>query len=156
MTTTNDSAPVDVRDDPARTAPPTPIPLRREPAAELDLPQGESARYLKNIAYAVPVELAAQVEYAAGQVTSKTLVQNPAVGITLFAMAAGEGISAHKSTGDAFVTALEGRGRITIDNESCELKQGQSIVMPAGHPHAVSALEDFKMLLVVVFPFKQN
>lgn len=156
MTTTHDGVPADVRDDPAQTVPPTPILLQQEPASELDLPQGAGVQYLKNIAYAAPVELAAQVEYAAGQVTSKTLVQNPAVGITLFAMAAGEGISAHKSTGDAFVTALEGRGQITIDNESCELKQGQSIVMPAGHPHAVSALTDFKMLLVVVFPPKQN
>ena len=99
---------------------------------------------------------AGQVEYAAGQVTSKTLVQNPWVGVTLFAMTKGEGISAHKSSGDAFVTALEGRGEITIDNDTFELKAGQSIVMPAGHPHAVSALDDFKMLLVVGFPEKKN
>lgn len=110
--------------------------------------------YLKNIAYGEPVELAAQVAYAPGQVTSKTLVQNPGVGITLFAMAAGEGISAHKSSGDAFVTALEGRAEITIDNDTFSLEKGQSIVMPAGHPHAVNAPENFKMLLVVVFPQK--
>lgn len=149
-----DDIPQAVKNDPAQTVPPTPILLQQEPAGELLLPQGP--KHLKNIDYAKPVDLAGQVDYAPGQVTSKTLVQNPAVGVTLFAMSKGEGISAHKSTGDAFVTALEGRGKITIDDQSFELAKGQSIVMPAGHPHAVSALDDFKMLLVVVFPEKKD
>lgn len=143
-----------VKNDPAQTIPPTPILLQQEPAGELLLPQGPEKKHLKNIDYAKPVDLAGQVEYSPGQVTSKTLVQNPAVGVTLFAMSKGEGISAHKSTGDAFVTVLEGRGTVTIDDHSFTLEKGQSIVMPAGHPHAVSALDDFKMLLVVVFPEK--
>ncbi|MDE5878544.1 MAG: cupin domain-containing protein [Desulfovibrio sp.] len=152
-----DSVPQAVKNDPAQTVPPTPILLQQEPAQELLLPQPDAAvKHLKNIAYAAPVDLADQVDYAEGQVTSKTLVQNPGVGITLFAMARGEGISAHKSSGDAFVTALEGRGQITIDDKTFTLERGQCIVMPAGHPHAVSALEDFKMLLVVVFPEKKN
>lgn len=55
--------------------------------------------YLKNIASAEVLKLADQVQYAAGQVVSKTLVQNKGVGITLFAFAKGEGISEHESTG---------------------------------------------------------
>lgn len=110
------------------------------------------AKYLKNIAYEKPLALAGLIDYAPGQVASKTLVQNAHVGITVFAMASGEGISAHKSTGDAFVTVLEGRCRISIDDKFHELEKGQCIVMPAGHPHAVDAIENFKMLLVVVFP----
>ena len=150
----NDGVPQAVKNDPAQTVPPTPILLQQEPAQELLLPQGP--KQMKNIDYAKPVDLAGQVAYTPGQVTSKTLVQNPAVGVTLFAMAKGEGISAHKSTGDAFVTALEGRGEITIDDKTSVLEKGQSIVMPAGHPHAVRALDDFKMLLVVVFPEKKD
>lgn len=53
--------------------------------------------------------------------------------------------------GDAFVTCLDGVGRITIDGVPYELHEGDSIVMPAGHPHAVYGQEQFKMLLVVVF-----
>ena len=49
------------------------------------------------------------------------------------------------------VTCLDGVGRITIDGEDYLLREGQSIVMPAGHPHAVYGQEAFKMLLVVVF-----
>ena len=52
---------------------------------------------------------------------------------------------------DAFVTCLDGVGEVTIDGEKFQLTEGQSIVMPAGHPHAVYGKEQFKMLLVVVF-----
>ena len=41
--------------------------------------------------------------------------------------------------------------RITIDGKDSILQEGESIVMPAGHPHAVFGEEQFKMLLVVVF-----
>ncbi len=91
-----------------------------------------------------------QVDYQPGQVVSKTLAQNEALSVTLFAFDRGEEVSTHKSDGDAFVTCLDGVGRITIDGVEHELTQGQSIVMPAGHPHAVYGKEQFKMLLVVV------
>ena len=70
-----DDIPQAVKNDPAQTVPPTPILLQQEPAGELLLPQGP--KQLKNIAYATPLDLAGQLDYAAGQVTSKTLVQNP-------------------------------------------------------------------------------
>ena len=107
---------------------------------------------LKNIEAKEVLLLRDLVSYAAGQVVSKTLVQNHGVGITLFAFAKGEGISTHASTGDAVVTALDGQGRITIDGEDFLLQAGETIVMPAGHPHAVYGVEDFKMMLVVAFP----
>jgi quercetin dioxygenase-like cupin family protein len=96
--------------------------------------------------------LADQVHYLPGQIVSKTLAQNPAVSLTLFAFAAGEEISTHESSGDALVTALDGRGEITIAGQSYILKAGESILMPAKIPHAVMALEPFKMLLTVIFP----
>ena len=89
---------------------------------------------LKNIEAKEVLLLRDLVSYAAGQVVSKTLVQNHGVGITLFAFAKGEGISTHASTGDAVVTALDGQGRVTIDGEDFLLQAGETIVMPAGHP----------------------
>ena len=91
------------------------------------------------------------VEYNDGQVVSKTLAQNEAVSVTLFAFDKGEEISTHRSGGDAMVTCLDGEGKITIDGKDYYLKQGESIVMPAKHPHAVFGKEKFKMLLVVIF-----
>lgn len=106
---------------------------------------------IKNIKKAELLKLKEQVAYQQGQIVSKTLAQNGAVSITLFSFDKGEEISSHKSGGDAFVTCLDGVGRITIDGENYELHEGDSIVMPAGHPHAVYGQEQFKMLLVVVF-----
>lgn len=106
---------------------------------------------MKNIPQSEVLVLKDQVAYQEGQVVSKTLAQNSAVSVTLFSFAKGEEISTHESQGDAFVTCLDGEGKITIDGQDYLLTQGQSIVMPARHPHAVYAQENFKMLLVVVF-----
>ncbi len=106
---------------------------------------------LKNIDFANVLTLKDEIAYQKGQVVSKTLVQNESVGITLFSFDKGEEISTHESGGDAFVTCLDGVGKITIDGEKYILNEGQSIVMPARHPHAVFGQEQFKMMLVVVF-----
>ena len=106
---------------------------------------------IKNIDKAAVLPLKNEVSYQPGQVVSKTLAQNSAVSVTLFAFDKGEEISTHESGGDAFVTCLDGVGRITIDGTDYELHEGQCIVMPARHPHAVFGKEQFKMLLVVVF-----
>lgn len=105
----------------------------------------------KNINKAEILRLKEQVEYQAGQVVSKTLAQNSALSVTLFAFDKGEEISAHESGGDAMVTCLDGTGRITIDGVEYILHEGDTIVMPARHPHAVYGAEQFKMLLTVVF-----
>lgn len=106
---------------------------------------------IKNISHAEVHVLKDQISYQEGQVVSKTLAQNNAVSVTLFSFAKGEEISTHESGGDAFVTCLDGVGRITIDGKDYLLHEGESVVMPAGHPHAVFGEEKFKMLLVVIF-----
>lgn len=106
---------------------------------------------MKNIDMAKVITLKEQVEYQNGQVVSKTLVQNSELSITLFSFDKGEEISTHESEGDAFVICLDGVGEITIDDRKHELREGEAIVMPAKHPHAVLGKEQFKMLLVVVF-----
>lgn len=106
---------------------------------------------IKNFNKAEVVTLKEQVAYQEGQVVSKTMAQNNHVSVTLFSFDKGEEISTHESGGDAFVTCLDGVGRITIDGEEYILHEGESIVMPAKHPHAVYGQEQFKMLLVVIF-----
>jgi len=106
---------------------------------------------MKNIDKAQVLKLKELVDYQPGQVISRTLAQNDAVSVTLFSFDKGEEISTHESGGDAFVTCLDGVGEITIDGAPYQLTQGESIVMPAKHPHAVRGKERFKMLLVVIF-----
>lgn len=106
---------------------------------------------MKNISKSHVLALKDEVAYQDGMVVSKTLVQNDAVSVTLFAFDKGEEISTHESGGDAFVTCLDGVGKITIDGIEYILNEGKSIVMPARHPHAVFGEERFKMFLMVVF-----
>jgi quercetin dioxygenase-like cupin family protein len=111
-----------------------------------------SSHYLKNIDFEKILDLPSLVEYQPGQVVSRTLAQNRAVSITLFAFDENEEISSHSSDGDAMVTVLEGKAKITIGKEQYSLTAGRTIVMPAGVPHAVAADGRFKMFLTVVFP----
>lgn len=110
-----------------------------------------SEKILKNIGHEEVVTLSSLVQIQEGQIVSKTLSQNEAVSITLFAFHKGEEISTHESKGDAMVTVLEGTGKFTVDGREYILDEGQTLVMPANKPHAVYAEESFKMMLVVVF-----
>ena len=95
------------------------------------------------------------MEAQPGQIVSRTLAQNRAVSVTLFAFAQGEEISTHDSIGDAMVTVLEGTGRFTVGGKEHFCHAGEVLVMPATVPHAVYAPEPFKMMLTVVFPLEE-
>ena len=105
----------------------------------------------KNIDKKQVLELKNLVDYQAGQVVSKTLVQNELVSVTVFSFDKDEEISTHASSGDAMVTVLEGKGEFTISGKTFILSAGQTIVMPKNEPHSVFGEEKFKMILVVSF-----
>ena len=108
--------------------------------------------YIKNITHEKVQTLTSLVNAEDGQIVSKTLAQNKAVSITLFAFDKGEEIGTHDSTGDAMVTVLEGTGRFTVGGVPHIVKAGETLVMPAKVPHAVYGEEAFKWMLTVVFP----
>lgn len=110
-----------------------------------------SEKRIKNIEQEAVLRLTEQVPLLPGQIVSKTLAQNPAVSLTLFAFDKGEEIGTHDSDGDAMATVLEGKGRFTVAGKEYTVGAGETLVMPAKKPHAVFAEESFKMLLTVVF-----
>ena len=105
---------------------------------------------LKNVNFSEVIRLTDLVDYQEGRVVSRTLAQPPYMSLTLFAFARGEGISAHSASGDALVQVLDGEALITIGDEKFTVGSGESVVMPAGTPHALDAPTPFKMLLTVV------
>ena len=105
----------------------------------------------KNIAKQEKLLLKNLVDYQAGQVVSKTLVQYELVSVTVFSFEKDEEFSTHASGGDAMGTVLEGTGRFTVGGEVFVLTEGETLVMPKDVPHAVYGQERFKMLLVVSF-----
>lgn len=107
-------------------------------------------KFIKNIEFSRAVTLAEMVDYQPGKVVSLTLVQNPAVSMTLFAFAKGEGLSSHSAPGDAMVYILDGKAEITIGDSKLTAQPGEAVVMPANISHALEAVENFKMLLLLV------
>jgi quercetin dioxygenase-like cupin family protein len=110
-----------------------------------------NSKLIKNIEHEKVLSLAEQVQIQEGQVVSKTLAQNNAVSITVFAFDKNEEISTHESKGDAMVTVLEGIGLFTVGGKEHIVNAGETLIMPSNVPHAVFAKEAFKMLLVVIF-----
>ncbi|MCI1946404.1 cupin domain-containing protein [Clostridium luticellarii] len=105
---------------------------------------------IKNIQISKVLNLEGLISYNEGQVISRTIAQTPSVSITLFSLDKGEGISTHITDGDAMVQVLDGKAAITIGDETFNVNSGESIIMPSGVPHALQAVEKFKMLLTVV------
>jgi len=90
------------------------------------------------------------VDYQKDSVVSKTLVNKPAGTITLFAFDEGQSLSEHTAPFDALVYEMDGEGEVIIDGKSNQLLAGEIILMPANVPHAVKALQKFKMMLIMV------
>jgi len=90
------------------------------------------------------------VTYADDSIVSKILLRNDKGNVTLFAFDKGEMLSEHTAPFDAIVQVLDGSVEIEIDHKPHILITGESIIMPANIPHAVTALEKFKMLLIMI------
>ncbi|HNY66585.1 MAG TPA: cupin domain-containing protein [Deltaproteobacteria bacterium] len=88
--------------------------------------------------------------YQDHSVVSREIVKKTTGTVTVFAFDKGEGLSEHTAPFDALVHILEGRAEVSIEGIPHTLEEGEMIVMPANKPHAIKALERFKMLLVLV------
>ena len=90
------------------------------------------------------------IKYQTGTVVSRTIINQPAGTVTLFAFDQDQGLSEHTAPYDAMVYLLEGQTEIKISGQTHKLAAGEMIIMPAGQPHALKALAKFKMLLIMI------
>ena len=112
--------------------------------------RGEGLMFIKNFDAGKVVTLKEQISVESGTVVSKTLVNGEALTMTLFAFDEGQGVSTHSAAGDAFVVCLEGEAEIELNGEKLSIHEGESLIMPAGAPHSLKAVKQYKMLLTVV------
>jgi quercetin dioxygenase-like cupin family protein len=96
------------------------------------------------------VEMNGLVSYQSGSVVSRTLIDRKIGTITLFTFDAGQGLSEHTAPFDAFVQVFDGVADVTIDGKVQRVASGEFIIMPANSPHALKAVEKFKMMLVMI------
>lgn len=90
------------------------------------------------------------IDYQDGAVVSRTIIKKPTGTITFFAFDKGESLSEHSAPFDAVVSVIEGKVDIKISGKSFILNKGEMIIMPADEPHGLTALEKFKMLLIMI------
>jgi quercetin dioxygenase-like cupin family protein len=92
-------------------------------------------------------KLADLVSYQDDAIVSKTLVKAEAGSVTLFAFDRGQELSEHTVRFDALVYVFDGEAEIRISQALHRVRAGEAIVMPSNQPHAVKALQRFKMML---------
>jgi len=109
-------------------------------------PAGSSGR----LPEAEPVCLADLLDYVAGSIVSRTLQKKKTGTITLFAFDAGQELSEHSTPYDAHVQVLDGEVELTIGGKVVRAAAGETVLMPADVPHAVTAVKSFKMLLIMI------
>jgi quercetin dioxygenase-like cupin family protein len=88
--------------------------------------------------------------YQDGSVVSRALINKNEGTVTLFSFDKNEGLSEHSAPFDALVYVFEGKAKITISAVDYILEKGQMITMPANEPHALNAIEKFKMMLIMI------
>ena len=90
------------------------------------------------------------VDYQEGSIVSRTLIKKATGTVTLFAFDTGEGLSEHTAPFDALVYLVEGQADISIAGQTFRVQAGETITLPAHRPHAVRAVDRFKMLLMMI------
>lgn len=93
---------------------------------------------------------AGSIAYAENAVVSKQVIKKETGNISLFAFDRGEGLSEHTAPFDAVVSIIDGKADVRIGGISHVLETGDNIIMPADIPHAVHAVEKFKMVLTMI------
>ncbi len=97
-----------------------------------------------------PFDLKETIEYQNGSVVSKTLINKKTGSITLFAFGQGQELSEHTAPFDAYIQIIHGEAEVTLSGKPYHLAEGKSFIMPANIPHALKAIKQFKMILVMI------
>ena len=96
------------------------------------------------------LNLDSMLDFQEGSVVSRALINKDIGTVTLFSFDKDQGLSEHTAPFDALVYVVDGKVDVTISKKSNILEKGQFIIMPAHEPHALTALERFKMMLIMI------
>lgn len=104
----------------------------------------------KGLDVATPSSVAGLAEFQAGSIVSRVLLKGSGGNVTLFAFDEGQALSEHSAPYDALIQVVEGQAEITIGGEPHRVSAGEMILLPANVPHAVEAMQRFKMILTMI------
>lgn len=96
------------------------------------------------------IEIENLLDYQDNAVVSREIIRKETGTVTIFAFDKGEGLSEHTAPFDAMVQVVDGTAEIIIAGKINTVKKGEMIIMPAEIPHALNAVERFKMILTMI------
>lgn len=94
-------------------------------------------------------QLREQIEYRDTGTFNKVLLKDQACQYTLLCLAPNTEIAEHKSTRNATVNVIEGRGVLTLSRQDIALETGVFVLIPANAPHALRSEEKLAFLLTL-------
>jgi len=98
----------------------------------------------------LPHRVVELIDYQGDAVVSREILKGKAGTVTVFAFDAGQGLSEHTAPFDALVQVLDGEAEVTISGKSHKVVAGELILLPANLPHALKAVQRFKMMLTMI------
>jgi quercetin dioxygenase-like cupin family protein len=99
---------------------------------------------------AKPFNINDLIEYQKNSVVSREIIKKETGTVTIFAFDKDEGLSEHTAPFDAMVQIVDGTAEIIINNTNNIVQKGEMIIMPGNVPHALNAIERFKMVLTMI------
>jgi quercetin dioxygenase-like cupin family protein len=85
-----------------------------------------------------------------GTITSRVIYKDDRLNVTVFAFAAGQGLSEHTASRPAVLHFLSGEARLTLGAETQQAGPGTWVRMRPNLPHSVEAATPVKMLLLLL------
>jgi len=96
------------------------------------------------------LDLVGLIQYQEGSVVSRTILNKKTGTVTLFAFDEGQSLSEHTAPYDALVYILDGEAEVNVSGKDISMKKGEMVIMPANKPHALRAVRQYKMLLIMI------
>ena len=114
--------------------------------------KSETTSQPREIPGAAVVKAAELVNYRDGSIARHEIIKSSNGSVTIFAFDAGQELSEHTASFDALVQVVEGETEIMISGQPHRLHGGEMILIPANQPHALKAVQRFKMMLTKILP----
>lgn len=92
------------------------------------------------------------VDVAPDSTVSRTVLKADGARLVLFSFDAGQELSEHTAAMPVLLQVLDGRLAVSASGKSAELAPGGVIHLPARTEHAVLALEQSRLLLIMLDP----
>jgi quercetin dioxygenase-like cupin family protein len=100
--------------------------------------------------YRFLADLKAETTIPDSGIASQVLQKGDSVNVTLFSMAAGEGLPSHAVPTPVILCFLEGEAEVQLGGDTVQAGPGSFVYMPPNLPHAISVKSALKMLLVQI------